>query len=87
MRVSSALDITQDDSRPLQMKRNQPTGLMPHAAAREAPANIDLSVADAIGESIRTGVITPEQAEETARRMHMQSVDALFRLIDKAGGG
>ena len=61
------------------------TGLMPNAAAREAIANIDLSVRAAIGESVRSGVLTPQQAEQREREMHMRSVDALFRVIERHG--
>ena len=60
-------------------------GLMPNRAARQAIEQIDLSVRAAIGESVRSGVLTPQQAEQRAREMHMRSVDALFRVIERHG--
>ena len=67
------------------MARVKAHGLMPNAAAREAIKNIDLSVRAAIGESVRSGVLTPQQAEQRAREMRIKAVDALFRVIERHG--
>lgn len=69
------------------MKRNQPTrGLLPGVAAREAIAQIDRKAFSAVSQGVRLGLIDSAESELARVRRHIKSMDALFSLIDKAGG-
>jgi len=62
---------------------SKPSGLMPNRATREALEQIDTSVRGAIWDAVASGVLPAKEAEERARKMHIASADALFRMLDR----
>ena len=63
-------------------RRPKSKGLMPRSAASALLRAIDRHIHVVTQQAVKTGVLTAQEAEDKARRMHMERVDKWLSILD-----